>query len=48
MDNEILCMIIISAVFCVLFRIKIEILKKENKELKKENEELKKKTLKFC
>ena len=48
MDTEILCMIIISAVFYVLFRIKIEILKKENKELKKENEELKKKTLNFC
>ena len=48
MDTEKLCMVIISVFFCVLFRIKIEILKKENKELKKEIDELKKKTLNIC
>ena len=48
MDTEKIYMLIISVFFCVLFRIKIEILKKENKELKKENDELKKKTLNFC
>ena len=48
MDNDILYALIINAIIIIFFRIKIEILKKENEELKKENEEFKKKTFNFC